>query len=116
MNRICRNCGLWGQAETGDWGSCCRLSYRDTVLSVGDGFVRTVPDFGCVEFVPLRQEEEPNVLVLAGPLYWEYDDIRIGGKDMGVAFAEKWSDLNGYEWQGAIRQMTPLPHRVAYRI
>lgn len=84
MNRTCRNCGLWAQAETGDWGACCRLSYVDTVLSFGDGFVRTRPDFGCVEFVPLREEEgSPAPLVLEGVLNWEWDEVFIGEAELG---------------------------------
>lgn len=51
-----------------------------TKMIVGDGeFVR----------VPV------NALVLEGPLFWEYDDVRIGDVDLGVAFGQKWPDEKG---------------------
>ena len=39
--------------------------------------------------------ERPNVLVLEGILWWYYEDIRIGGVDLGVAFSNKFPDEKG---------------------
>ncbi len=86
--RVCENCVFWGRAESGDWGSCCRLSCLDGVLSTGDGFVRTGPAFGCNEFVGRGSD----VLILEGALYWHYDEVFIGGHELAQGIVDKWPD------------------------
>jgi hypothetical protein len=62
----CKTCAaLWGETESGEYGSCCRLSDEDGWLTIGDGTIYTLPDFGCNEHAP-RGERPTEVDNLDG--------------------------------------------------
>ena len=73
-----------------------------TKMIVGDTEIVRVPvtqelhsDWWPGWVCPQTKQCDPNALVLEGSLFWEYDDIRIGDVDLGVAFGQKWPDEKG---------------------
>lgn len=54
----CKDCRFWEREdipyamEPDDWGICNVEDYEGARMEVEDGYLKTAPDFGCVDFEP----------------------------------------------------------------
>jgi hypothetical protein len=131
MSGTCKTCALWGETESGEYGSCCYLSHEDGWLIIGDGTIYTLPDFGCNEHVP--REKRPievdnldgtkmvvcgdtivrapiDALVLEGVLSWDWDwdIVHIGDTDLVSEMARHFPDdktLSGKRYRFVIERL-----------
>jgi hypothetical protein len=116
----CKTCALWGETESGEYGSCCYLSHEDGWLIIGDGTIYTLPDFGCNEHVPREKRpiEVDNLdgtkMVVCGDTEgvlswdWDWDIVHIGDTDLVSEMARHFPDdktLSGKRYRFVIERL-----------